>query len=244
MGSVASIVKQCKNIARKVAKYLRQKIDLNEKLFHSYISLSDISFLETLIKNVFNYDIKKGFSDASNASFCIHLFWFSVLCLFYAWQTIGCFIHWSDQAMITAAGCFYPGLAFPRETTIVCGAMCLVCSLVKFGVSIKVIKRDNNLAFTMQPLMALLRITDERHLDSRKLGEKYRLTFSKETLEQVREEMCPMIAIERMATVTVPISYFLIALASFLLYHEGPIIHLDWLLFVHWSAVFGGIYSR
>ena len=188
------------NIFKKCVQYLKgKKIRIKKKIFQSYLSFSDISFLDPLIKKAFNCDIKKGSSYTRNVEFYTNFLWLLFIWFLYLWQTMECCIYWRNQEMITV-GCF------PRETTIL-GTLASCICIVMILVSIKVLKGDNNLTFNMRHLAAIYRghddechldsesinadlqskpPDDECHLDSYPFDDKRHLSIDEEIMKQVR----------------------------------------------------------
>ena len=193
--------------SRPIAKRIQEKVsNLKLKLTHRYLKFSDSSNIRFLIRNAFNYDLNKNDQHSKpNIWFYVRMIWFFVPWLVYCYQIYYHICCWSDQSRVVRNGVFMPGFALPKEICLVAAAASQMEILNMVWPSIKVLTNDPHIHLTMAPLRqicgAMPRPGDQ--------------LIEEEVILSVREQIRPLIAMTRIATVANFAVLYLLGLFSF-----------------------------
>ena len=222
-----------------------------------YQDYTDISFIETLIKNSFNYDVKN--EGRKSYQFYLNLILLLFFHIMFAYSAIGSYIYWNDQEKITTYGNFYAGLGFPKKVTLLC-QLALSLSLVKIAVAIKILRNDPSFLFTMQPLAVICRTNDstdsvrdhpvigDQERDGSEITNQKRDSFQirilESDLEKIRSDLRSLIAIARYSTLTGFFGFLVISFSSYFLYPNLSFTVTKIAAFASWSIVLGFIGSQ
>ena len=234
-------------------KYLRIKI----RVILWYQDYTDISFIETLIKNSFNYDVKN--EARKSYQFYLNLILLLFFHIIFAYSVIGSYINWNDKEKIATYGNFYAVLRFPKKVTLV-AQLVIFLSLVKITVAIKILRNDPSFILTMQPLAVICRMNDTtdrardhpiiagQEKDGSEITDQkrdsFQITILESDIEEIRSDLRSLIAIARYSTLTGFFGFWLVSFSSYFLYPNLSFTATRIAAFASWSIVIGFIGSQ
>ena len=219
---------------RTMAAIVNSKIsDIVDKIKIFYSNFSDPSFIQTLIKDAFNYDLSKDKDSKPDLWFFIRMIRFLLTSVVFGYQIYGNHYYWSDQSKVLRYGIFFPGLGLPQEPTIVAAFMVQV-GIFNLTSPFKLLTKDPDTHFTMAPF---------RVITGQSENEK---EFPREVVNRVTNEVRPIIAIVHLFTLLMPAVFFFMSFFSFIVHIREPLTVSTVIIISAWSLHFtqvGGISS-
>ena len=184
--------------------------DIKIKIHTSFINFSDPTFIQTIVKDGFNYDLRKEEDSKPDVWFFIRMIRFFLIWTAFSYQIYGSYHHWSDQSQILRFGIFFPGMGAPREVTIPC-AIVVQISILNLTSSVWVLTHNPAIHCTMTPLRAICH------------GSNQVTSISREVVSQVRKDIRPVVALARALAITNSIVFFFLSFFSSILHIQEPI---------------------
>ena len=211
----------------KLIEIIKSKIsDIEDKINIFYLTFSDPSYIQNLIKKGFNYDLKKQEHSKQDIWFFFRVIWFVTTWLALSYQIYGTWYYWSDQGQILRFGIFLPGMGFPREVITTLAIIVQWQGVLNLTSSVKIMTHNPNIHSTMAPLRAICN------------GSSQMTSISRAVVSQVRVDIRPVVALVRILTVLNSIVFFFLALFSFILHIQEPISYRAFLIITAWSILY------
>lgn len=199
-------------------------------VLQKYTQLSDVFYIETILKNGLNVDISIVEKPFRSSRTVLRLTWFTIQWLIHLYGGISSFLFWDlDAQYVWITGNYFKGLMLPRHiaiTTFVIGPS--VSNFIHLLTSIKVIKRDNNLEHLLTPIQEIVQRSRNPAPDGTandSLGEKLRR----------------VILLARIVLTLDPLISVILALSSFALQSNDYFFTWKLLPAIFWSFLFSQI---
>ena len=205
---------------REIVNSKRSDIEDRIKIF--YLNFSDPSFIQTLIKDAFNYDLNKDEDSKPDLWFFIRMIRFSLTWAVFGYQIYGSYYFWDDQSKILQYGIFFPGVRLPRELAIA-GAIVIQFGIFNLASPLKLLMEDPDFHFTMSPLRAFNSQPENPRV------------ISREVVNRVTNEVRPIIAIVHLFRLLMPVGSFLLSFFSFIVHIQEPITAITVITISAWS---------
>ena len=193
-----------------------------------YWKFSDPSFLDFLMKDSFNYDLRKNGESNQDIWFYFRLISYLTVWTVFGYQTYGSHYYWSDQSRILQYGLYLPGFGFPKKPLLV---LCIAAQLamVKAVTSIKVLTHDPGIHFAMAPIRAVIGTRDT--------------IIPRQVQSQVRKQIRPMVAIAVTASTFSYLVYLSSTFAGFVINLKSPMTWNTFLILCLWT-IMGALNGR
>ena len=220
---------------RKLKGVVNSKISdiVNRINIFIFLNFSNPSFIQTLIKDSFFYDLSKDEDSKPDLWFFVRMIRFLLTWVVLVYQTCGSYYYWSDQSKILQYGIFFPGLGLPREL-LIAGVISIQLGIFNLASPLKILRKDPDIHFTMAPLRAFVRQPEHPRV------------ISREVVNRVTNEVRPIIGIVRLFALLMPVVFFFISFVSFILHIHEPMTVRTVIIISAWSLHYmkvGEMYS-
>ena len=208
---------------RKVRGMVHSRIsDIVDRFNIFYLNFSNPSFIQTLIKDSFSYDLRKDEDSKPDLWFFVGMIRFSLTWVVFGYQIYGNYYYWNDQSKILQYGIFFPGLGLPKGLTMT-GVIVVQLGIFNLASPLKLLKKDPDFHFTMTPLRAFVRQPETPRV------------ISREVVNRVTNEVRPVIAIAHLFTLLMPVVFFFMPFVSFIIHIQEPITVSTVIIISAWS---------
>ena len=218
-----------RRICRRILENTQNKVsEIRTRCYEFYWKYSDPSFLDYLMKDSFNYDLRRNEQSNQNIWFYFRLISYLTVWTVFGYQVYGNYYYWSDQSRLLQYGVYMPGFGFPKTPVLI---VCLAAqsAIVKVVTSIKVLTHDPGIHFAMAPIRAVAGTQDT--------------TIPRHVRNQVRQRIRPMVAVALAISTFAYFVYFAIIFDCFVMNLKSPMTLNTFLILCLWT-VFGALNGR
>ena len=216
-------VRICRRILCRVLENTQKKVsEYRTGCYAFYWKYSDPSFLDYLMKESFNYDLRKNEGSNQDIWFYYRLMSYLTVWTLFGYQIYGNYYYWSDQSRLLQYGLYMSGSGFPKNPIVIL-ATAAEFSVVKAVTSLKILTHDPGIHFAMAPIRAVAVTQDT--------------TIPRHVRNQVRQRIRPMVAIALAISMSAYFVYFAIIFDCFLMNLKSPMTLNTFLIFCFWTVV-------
>ena len=212
------------------SKLIHFRDGIKISVLQKYTQLSDVSYIETILKNGINVDINSREKSFRNSKTVPRLIWFAIEWLLLLYGGIVSFLFWDlDAEHVWITGNYFKGLMLPRHIafiTLVIGPS--VSNCLYSLVSIKVIKRDKDFEYLLTSVQKMIQRSKNPARDGN-------------TFDEIGERLRPLLFLTKIIMTLEPFISFILAFSSFALQSTEYLF--TWKIFpaIFWSFHFSEI---